>query len=165
MTNTPTDAWIILMSVDVGNCACSLLEIHVLFLLLLLFLLLIILLLPFIYSSVTLQLSCQDVYFLRLVIYVECRISNLYWVIVSTSFIIKCSNISWNISGWTCERRSLGVRLGRSSCPISALPGLHHRYSHQGVHTHSREICSGVQLDHDECKNTPIRAFRRKALN
>jgi len=32
---------------------------------------------------------------------------------------------SSSISGRGCERRSLGLRLDRNSCPISALPGLH----------------------------------------
>jgi len=31
---------------------------------------------------------------------------------------------------------------------------LHHRGSQQGVQTDSWEICAGVQLDHDERKNT-----------
>jgi len=33
------------------------------------------------------------------------------------------------VSGWECERRSLGLRLGRNSCLISALSGLDHGYS------------------------------------
>jgi hypothetical protein len=60
------------------------------------------------------------------------------------------------IPGWKRERRSLGVRLGRNSCPIPALSGLHHCGSQQGVHTDSWEICSGVQLYHDECKKLII---------
>ena len=48
--------------------------------------------------------------------------------------------------------------LGWSSSSISALCELHHRGSQQGVHTDSWEICTGVQLDHDERKNTHIAA-------
>jgi hypothetical protein len=39
---------------------------------------------------------------------------------------IKKHNI---IPGRKCERRSLGLRLGRNSCLISALSGLHHCHS------------------------------------
>ena len=66
-----------------------------------------------------------------------------------TCFSIKQHSL---ISGRKCERRSLGVWLGRISCLFSALSGLHHYQSQQGVHTDSWEICSGVQQDHDECK-------------
>jgi hypothetical protein len=48
---------------------------------------------------------------------------------------------------------SLGLWLDRNSCPISALSGLHHCHSQQGVHTDSWEICSGVQYNHDECRD------------
>jgi len=41
-----------------------------------------------------------------------------------------------------------------SSSPISALCMLHHRRSQQGIQTDSWEICAGVQIDHDERKNT-----------
>jgi len=34
-----------------------------------------------------------------------------------------------SISGGDGERRSLGLRLDRNSCPISALSGLHHCHS------------------------------------
>jgi hypothetical protein len=48
----------------------------------------------------------------------------------------------------------LGNRMGSSSSPILALSELHHRGNQQGVQTDSWEICAGVQLDHDERKNT-----------
>jgi len=44
--------------------------------------------------------------------------------------------------------------MGWSSSPISALCVIHHRGSQQGIQTDSWEICAGVQLDHDERKNT-----------
>jgi hypothetical protein len=47
----------------------------------------------------------------------------------------------------------MGLRLGRNPCPISALLGLHHCHSQQGIHIDSWEICSSVQLYNDECKN------------
>jgi hypothetical protein len=56
------------------------------------------------------------------------------------------------VPGRKCEGRSLGVRLGRNPYLISALSGLHHCHSWQGIHTDSWEICSSVQQDHDECK-------------
>jgi len=34
---------------------------------------------------------------------------------------------------------------------------LHHRGSQQGIQTDSWEICAGVQLDHDERKNTHVK--------
>jgi hypothetical protein len=58
------------------------------------------------------------------------------------------------ISGWKCERRSMGMRLGRNSCSISALSGLHHCHNQQRVQTDSREICTCVQLYNDECKES-----------
>ena len=44
--------------------------------------------------------------------------------------------------------------MGRSSSPISALCMLRHHGSQKGVQTDSWEICTGVQLDHDERKNS-----------
>ena len=44
--------------------------------------------------------------------------------------------------------------MGWSSSPISALSVLHHRGSQQGIQTDSWEICAGVQIDHDERKNS-----------
>jgi hypothetical protein len=68
--------------------------------------------------------------------------------------IIDNYNSVQNLTGGNCKTCSLGVRLGGNSCLISALPGLHHRRSQQGVHAHSWEICSSVKLDLDECKNS-----------
>jgi hypothetical protein len=66
--------------------------------------------------------------------------------------LLSCFIAFLFISGWKCQGRSVGVRLDRNSCPISALSGLHHRHSQQAVHTDSWEICSGLQQDDDECK-------------
>jgi len=33
------------------------------------------------------------------------------------------------VPGWECERRSLGLRLDRNSCLISALSGIRYGYS------------------------------------
>ena len=64
--------------------------------------------------------------------------------------------------GRKCERRSLGLWLDRNSCLISALSGLHHCHSQQGVHTDSWEICSGVQQDLDECKKLLLYLYRAR---
>jgi len=57
------------------------------------------------------------------------------------------------ISDWERERSNLGLWLDRNSCPISALSSFHHCQSQQRFHSDSWEICSGVQHNHDECKD------------
>jgi hypothetical protein len=59
----------------------------------------------------------------------------------------------------------MGLRLGRNSRLFSALLGLHHCHSQQGVHTDSWEICSGVQRNHDECKLTVWNGESRVDMN
>jgi hypothetical protein len=75
-------------------------------------------------------------------------------LVKSIIFPTNTSNVLRIISGWKCKRRGVGLRLGRNSCLLSALSGHHHYLSQQGVHTDSWEICSGLQLYNDECKNT-----------
>jgi hypothetical protein len=69
-----------------------------------------------------------------------------------------CFNSVILSTGRKCEACSLRLRLGRNSCPIPALSGLHHRHSQQGVHTDSWQICTGVQLYHDERKDLAMLA-------
>jgi hypothetical protein len=68
-------------------------------------------------------------------------------------------NVLRIIPGRNCKRRSVGLRLGRNSCPISALSGFHHCDSQQGVYTDSWEICTGVQRYNVECKNSNRSAY------
>jgi len=51
-------------------------------------------------------------------------------------------------------RSRLGLWMGWICSLISALPHFHHHFNQQGIHIHSREICSCIEENHDECTYT-----------
>jgi len=60
------------------------------------------------------------------------------------------------VPSWKSKRGSMGLQLGGNLCPNSVQPSLRRCCSQQGAQTDSWEICTDVQLDHDECKDVNL---------